>query len=77
MLRTLLRTHREEHANASMATAILDDPTGYGRVVRDARGQFVRIVEQIDATPQEREIREVFPSYYCFKGKTCCSPCRV
>ncbi|HZN69125.1 MAG TPA: NTP transferase domain-containing protein [Tepidisphaeraceae bacterium] len=69
VLRTLLRTHREEHANASMATAILDDPTGYGRVVRDAQGQFVRIVEQIDATPQEREIREVFPSYYCFKGE--------
>ena len=68
VLRTLHNAHREEHAAASMATAILDDPTGYGRVVRDANGQFVEIVEQIDCTPQQREIREVFPSYYCVKA---------
>jgi len=51
-----------------MATAILDDPTGYGRVIRDDAGQFIEIVEQIDCTPQQREIREVFPSYYCVKS---------
>ena len=68
VLRTLHKAHREEHAAASMATAILEDPTGYGRVVRDADGQFVEIVEQIDCTPQQREIREVFPSYYCVKA---------
>jgi|SRR5687768_10797376 bifunctional UDP-N-acetylglucosamine pyrophosphorylase/glucosamine-1-phosphate N-acetyltransferase len=65
VLRTLRRAHRDDHAAASMATAILDDPTGYGRVVRDERGEFVKIVEQLDCSPQEREIREVFPSYYC------------
>jgi bifunctional UDP-N-acetylglucosamine pyrophosphorylase / glucosamine-1-phosphate N-acetyltransferase len=65
ILRDLLATHRREHAAASMATAILDDPTGYGRVVRDAAGKFVAIVEQLDATPEQRAIREVFPSYYC------------
>lgn len=68
VLGTLLRAHREEHAAASMATAILDDPTGYGRIVRDDAGEFVEIVEQADATPQQREIREVFPSYYCLKS---------
>ena len=68
VLRTLHNAHREEHAAASMATAILDDPTGYGRVVRDEAGNFVEIVEQIDCTPQQREIREVFPSYYCVKA---------
>jgi bifunctional UDP-N-acetylglucosamine pyrophosphorylase / glucosamine-1-phosphate N-acetyltransferase len=67
VLRTLLREHREQHAAASMATAVLDDPTGYGRVVRDAEGDFVEIVEQADATPEQREIREVFPSYYCVR----------
>ena len=46
---------------------MLDDPTGYGRVVRDENGDFVKIVEQADCTPQQREIREVFPSYYCVK----------
>src|SRR5688572_17802521 len=65
VLRTLLNAHREDKAAASMATAMLEDPTGYGRIVRDAKGEFVRIVEHADATPEQREIREVFPSYYC------------
>jgi bifunctional UDP-N-acetylglucosamine pyrophosphorylase/glucosamine-1-phosphate N-acetyltransferase len=67
VLATLRRAHRDEHAAASMATAVLDDPTGYGRIIRDAKGDFVEIVEQGDATPEQREIREVFPSYYCVK----------
>src|SRR5215218_9829816 len=64
VLRTLHNAHREDHA----ATAILDDPTGYGRVIRDADGNFIEIVEQIDCTPEQRELREVFPSYYCFRN---------
>ena len=67
VLSTLLRAHREEHADASMATAVLDDPTGYGRIVRDESGDFIEIVEQADATPAQRNIREVFPSYYCLR----------
>jgi bifunctional UDP-N-acetylglucosamine pyrophosphorylase/glucosamine-1-phosphate N-acetyltransferase len=69
VLRTLLHAHREEKAAASMATAVLDDPTGYGRIIRDEAGEFVSIVEQADATPQQREIREVFPSYYCIRSE--------
>jgi bifunctional UDP-N-acetylglucosamine pyrophosphorylase/glucosamine-1-phosphate N-acetyltransferase len=69
VLRTLLRAHRDERAAASMATAILDDPTGYGRVVRDADGQFLQIIEQADASPEQREIKEVFPSYYCLRAE--------
>ncbi len=69
VLRTLLQAHREERAAASMATAILDDPTGYGRVIRDASGNFLEIVEQNDATPEQRLIREVFPSYYCVQSE--------
>jgi bifunctional UDP-N-acetylglucosamine pyrophosphorylase/glucosamine-1-phosphate N-acetyltransferase len=68
VLRTLHRAHRDEHAAASMATAVLDDPTGYGRIIRDAEGQFIEIIEQADATPEQREIREVFPSYYCLRS---------
>ncbi len=69
VLRTLLQAHRDEEAAASMATAVLDDPTGYGRIVRDDAGDFVEIVEQNDATAQQREIREVFPSYYCLRAE--------
>jgi bifunctional UDP-N-acetylglucosamine pyrophosphorylase / glucosamine-1-phosphate N-acetyltransferase len=67
VLTTLLRVHKEEHASASMATAMLDDPTGYGRIVRDEHGRFVEIVEQVDATPKQKDIKEVFPSFYCVK----------
>jgi bifunctional UDP-N-acetylglucosamine pyrophosphorylase/glucosamine-1-phosphate N-acetyltransferase len=67
VLKTLLQAHKDEKADASMATAVLDDPTGYGRVVRDAQGEFVEIVEQVDCTPEQREVREIFPSYYCLK----------
>jgi UDP-N-acetylglucosamine diphosphorylase/glucosamine-1-phosphate N-acetyltransferase len=69
VLNTLHNVHKEEQAAASMATAILDDPTGYGRVVRDADGNFLEIVEQLDCTPEQREIREVFPSYYCARNE--------
>ena len=57
--------HRQEHAAASMATAVLDDPTGYGGSCATRRASLSEIVEQIDCTPEQREIREVFPSYYC------------
>jgi bifunctional UDP-N-acetylglucosamine pyrophosphorylase/glucosamine-1-phosphate N-acetyltransferase len=69
VLRTLHNAHREEKAAASMATAVLDDPTGYGRIVRDGEGNFLDIVEQVDATAEQREIREVFPSYYCARSE--------
>jgi bifunctional UDP-N-acetylglucosamine pyrophosphorylase/glucosamine-1-phosphate N-acetyltransferase len=65
VLKRLYETHKQEHAAASMATAVLDDPTGYGRIIRDKDGNFLDIVEQLDCTPEQREIREVFPSYYC------------
>src|SRR4051794_9415068 len=44
VLQTLLHAHRDERAAASMATAVLDNPTGYGRILRDADGNFLDIV---------------------------------
>jgi len=67
VLQTLLKAHRDDKAAASMATAVLDDPTGYGRIVRDQNGEFVEIIEQLEATPEQRAIKEVFPSYYCVR----------
>jgi bifunctional UDP-N-acetylglucosamine pyrophosphorylase/glucosamine-1-phosphate N-acetyltransferase len=67
VLQTLLQSHKFEQASASMATAVLEDSTGYGRIVRDGEGNFLEIVEQIDCTPEQREIKEVFPSFYCVK----------
>jgi bifunctional UDP-N-acetylglucosamine pyrophosphorylase/glucosamine-1-phosphate N-acetyltransferase len=50
-----------------MLTAYLDDPTGYGRVVRDERDTVERVVEQPDANDAELEINEINPSIYCFR----------
>lgn len=65
-LRRLVGTHRRTGAAATLATARIADPAGYGRIVRDAAGRFERIVEEKDATAQERRLTEINPSYYCF-----------
>lgn len=67
-LRQLLDAHRRSNAAATLATAVLADATGYGRVIRDDAGRFLRIREERDASPAEREVREVNPSYYCFRA---------
>lgn len=67
-LKQLLKVHRSTNAAATLATAVIDDPAGYGRIVRDSNGRFERIVEQKDASEAERAIREVNPSYYCFQA---------
>jgi bifunctional UDP-N-acetylglucosamine pyrophosphorylase/glucosamine-1-phosphate N-acetyltransferase len=53
---------------ASMVTFESEDPTGYGRVVRDDSGTFERVVEEKDASSQEREITEVNAGIYAFSG---------
>ena len=64
--RQLLDTHVEGSASATLATAVIPDPTGYGRIVRDTEGVFQRIVEHKDASEDELTLDEVNPSYYCF-----------
>ncbi|MBX3356198.1 MAG: NTP transferase domain-containing protein [Phycisphaeraceae bacterium] len=65
-LRTLLEAHRARRAVATLATSQVADPTGYGRIVRRADGSLDRIVEERDASPEIKRIREINPSYYCF-----------
>lgn len=67
-LRQILDVHRRQGAHATLATAVIDDPTGYGRILREPDGTFRAIVEHKDATAQQREIREVYPSYACFRS---------
>jgi bifunctional UDP-N-acetylglucosamine pyrophosphorylase/glucosamine-1-phosphate N-acetyltransferase len=68
-LKTLIEKHDAEHATATLATAVLDDPTGYGRIVRDDYGNIQGIIEHADCTPEQLKIREVNPSYYLFDNK--------
>lgn len=62
--------HQASGARASVATAIMDDPTGYGRVKRGSGGDVVGIVEQADATAEEAAIREVNTSVYAFNSRS-------
>lgn len=66
---TLIEKHEAEHSAATLATAVLEDPTGYGRIVRDAYGNIQGIVEHSDCTPAQRAIKEVNPSYYLFNNQ--------
>ncbi|MDO9591256.1 MAG: NTP transferase domain-containing protein, partial [Microcella sp.] len=65
-LNRLVAEHRDHAAAATVLSAVLDDATGYGRVVRDAAGALDRIVEQKDATDAERAITEINSGTYVF-----------
>ena len=65
-LEGLIEAHRRAQAEATILTAEVPQPTDYGRVVRDERGELLRIVEELEATPQEREIHEINAAVYCF-----------
>jgi len=66
-LRRLLARHAGEGNAVTFLSALLDDPAGYGRVIRDDAGGFVKIVEEKDATDAERAVREVNSGIYCFE----------
>ena len=65
----LLARFDELHADCLLGTAVTDDPAGLGRIVRDAAGRFERIVEERDASPAQRLIREVNMSTYVFEAR--------
>jgi bifunctional UDP-N-acetylglucosamine pyrophosphorylase/glucosamine-1-phosphate N-acetyltransferase len=65
-----MRTHHEATgAAATLATAVIEDPAGYGRIVRDASNRFKAIVEDRDAAPEQQQIHEIYPSYACFDAR--------
>jgi bifunctional UDP-N-acetylglucosamine pyrophosphorylase/glucosamine-1-phosphate N-acetyltransferase len=64
----LIEHHRKTGATCTVATAFLNNPTGYGRIMRDGTGSISRIVEQKDATVDEQTIMEVNSGIYVFDG---------
>ena len=62
----LLERHARERNAVTFLSGTLEDPGGYGRVIRDGRDGFVKIVEERDATPEERAVAEVNSGIYCF-----------
>jgi bifunctional UDP-N-acetylglucosamine pyrophosphorylase/glucosamine-1-phosphate N-acetyltransferase len=67
-LRKLIEHHRTTAAACTILAVRLENPTGYGRIIRDEQGQFQRIVEQKDATEEERKVREINSGIYCFES---------
>lgn len=65
-LNNLFKDHQEKNASATILTAHAEDPTGYGRVIRDADGAVDYIVEQKDASPEEARVQEINTGTYCF-----------
>lgn len=68
-LESLIRTRQAKDASCVILTFKLDRPTGYGRILRDSRGRVVRIVEELNATPSEKAVREVNSGVYCFDAQ--------
>lgn len=68
-MKQLIRLHRDEKAEATVLTAVMPDPTGYGRVIRAQNGQVIKIVEHKDATEEEKKIREINSGIYVFHSK--------
>src|ERR1022692_1279531 len=67
-LNELVQAHHAQGAAVTALTARLSNPTGYGRIVRDSDGQFAAIVEQADASPEQRAINEINSGMYAFDG---------
>jgi len=65
-LKRLLDRHANEGNAVTFLSGVLDDPGGYGRVITDGKGGFVKIVEERDATPEEKRVAEVNSGIYCF-----------
>jgi bifunctional UDP-N-acetylglucosamine pyrophosphorylase/glucosamine-1-phosphate N-acetyltransferase len=68
-LKKFIEHHENSGAACSILSVRLENPTGYGRIIRDDNDAFQKIVEQRDATEEERKVREINTGIYCFEAK--------
>jgi bifunctional UDP-N-acetylglucosamine pyrophosphorylase/glucosamine-1-phosphate N-acetyltransferase len=67
-LKRFIDEHNRTMAAVSILTNVIDNPYGYGRVIRSAGGDILRVVEEKDATPQERKLKEINSGAYCVES---------
>lgn len=68
-IKSLLKKHRDEENACTMLTTIIDQPGGYGRIIRDKDGTVSKIVEAKDASPDELAVKEINPAIYAFDNQ--------
>ncbi|MGM9928001.1 MAG: bifunctional UDP-N-acetylglucosamine diphosphorylase/glucosamine-1-phosphate N-acetyltransferase GlmU [Bacillus sp. (in: firmicutes)] len=68
-MEALIKQHEQQGAKASILTAYLEDPTGYGRIIRNEEGLVEKIVEHKDATEAEKQVTEINTGTYCFDNQ--------
>ena len=68
-LRKFIEHHDNAGADCSILSVRLENPTGYGRIIRDESGAFQKIVEQRDANDEQRQVREINSGIYCFDSE--------
>ncbi len=67
-VKALIDRHQKTKAVCTVLTSILDNPHGYGRIIRDGENRFLAIREDIEATDEEKKIREINTGVYCFNS---------
>ena len=69
-LKKLIKNKVDSSSAACIITSLIPDPEGYGRIIKDKKGNIVRIVEEADASLEEKKISEVNSSIYCINGES-------
>lgn len=65
-IKELIKYHEENNNSATLLSALVEDPTGYGRIIRDENGQVLKIVEHKDCNEEELKVNEMNAAMYCF-----------
>lgn len=68
-IKRAIEHHKDNDYCATVITAVLDDATGYGRIIRDEKGNVLKIVEHKDTNESEKKVKEVNSGLYCFTTK--------